>query len=142
MTALRVCLLGGVNSDVADFNTYIPEVAAPARRLAALLALGGGTVVMLAVGMLIAATAPTTNAARGIGLLALLVMAGLGGLFISRDTIPDWLAVLGDHLPLGATTSLVSAAWSGEALQLSYVIALAACGVVAAVLAVRFFRWE
>ncbi|WP_250443024.1 ABC transporter permease [Actinotalea sp. C106] len=116
-------------------------VSAPVRPGMALLSLAAGTLAMLAIGMLIAAVAPTTNAARGLGLLALLLMAGLNGLFVSRGALPSWMVVVGEHLPLGATASLMSDAWSGAATSTSHLAALAACGIIAAALAVRYFRW-
>ncbi len=97
---------------------------------------------MYAVGALIGAVAPTTNAAIAIGLLAFFAMMAVGGGFGSREDLPDVLATVGEWLPYGAGIEALSAAWQGAAIEPLHLAVLAVTAVVAGGLAVTFFRWN
>lgn len=96
---------------------------------------------MYAVGLLIAATAPTVNAGLALGLGAFFVMLALGGGFGPTENLPDVLEQAGALLPYGAGNHALSAAWTGEAPRLQDVGVLGAWTLVAGGLAGRFFRW-
>lgn len=117
-------------------------MAWPTRPAAALAALVLTCAAMYAAGMLIAALAPTTNTALSIGLVALLVMMALGGVFGGPQNLPDWLATVGGHLPFGAAVETLSAAWTGEALDTGRLAVLGSVTVVASFAATRWFRWQ
>ncbi|WP_256837784.1 ABC transporter permease [Ornithinimicrobium faecis] len=103
----------------------------------------GGLLVaaMYAVGLLIAATAPTVNAGLALGLGAFFLMLALGGGFGPVENLPDVLRQAGELLPYGAGNAALSAAWIGEAPALADLGVLGAWTVVAGGLAGRFFRW-
>ena len=96
---------------------------------------------MYAVGLLIAATAPTVNAGLAFGLGTFFLMLALGGGFGGADNLPDVLRQAGELLPYGAGVEALAAAWTGEAPDLRDLGVLGAWTVVAGGLAGRFFRW-
>lgn len=103
----------------------------------------GGLLVaaMYAVGLLIAATAPTVNAGLALGLGAFFLMLALGGGFGPVENLPDVLRQAGELLPYGAGNGALSAAWVGEPPALRDLGVLGAWTVVAGGLAGRLFRW-
>ncbi|QBI53997.1 ABC transporter permease [Streptomonospora litoralis] len=97
---------------------------------------------MYAVGMIVAAIAPTPNSAVAIGLVVFFAVGALGGLFGGRDTLPDAVATVGAWLPFGAAVEGLSTAWTGGALE---PVHLAGPGVTIAVgvaVAAALFRWD
>lgn len=97
---------------------------------------------MYAVGMIVAAVAPTPNSAVAIGLIGFLGLGATGGMFGSRDSLPGPVAEIGAHLPFGAGLDALSAAWAGQSIEASSLISLAAAIVVGCMIAAVFFRWE
>ncbi|WP_043627704.1 ABC transporter permease [Nonomuraea candida] len=100
------------------------------------------TVSMYAVGLIVAAVAPTPNSSVAIGLALYFVLGALGGMFGGREGLPDVVATIGEWLPFGAAVEALSAAWSGAPVETAHLIALAASTVVGGVVAAAFFRWE
>ncbi|MFI6423641.1 ABC transporter permease [Promicromonospora sp. NPDC050880] len=96
---------------------------------------------MYAVGMVVAAVAPTPNSAVAIGLIAFFVLGALGGMFGGLSTVPGVLATVGEWLPFGAAVAAMSAAWVGAAVDPLHLLALAAAVMVGATLSALFFRW-
>ncbi|MEQ3554285.1 ABC transporter permease [Pseudonocardia nematodicida] len=108
-------------------------------------ALGGlllGAAAFFAVGLLVAALAPTTNAAIAAGLVLFLGTGALGGMFGDPTALPGPLAEVGQVLPFGATVHVLSAAWLGATPELAPVLGLVVTTVLASVAAARWFRWE
>lgn len=115
-------------------------------------AFGIGFVAVLAIGALIAATAPNARVAGGLATLVYMVMMFAGGVFLPRFLMPDALVRLGDYTPPGVQALL--AAWSGDPAVLASVGAeagasqavslaiMAAMAGVAGAAAARLFRWE
>ncbi|MFC7876978.1 ABC transporter permease [Isoptericola sp. NPDC057391] len=97
---------------------------------------------MYAVGMLVAAVAPTPGSSVAIGLVAFFALGALGGMFGSRENLPDALATLGGWLPFGAAVDALGAAWAGVAVPGSALVGLAVSTVVAGAAAAAWFRWE
>jgi ABC-2 type transport system permease protein len=97
---------------------------------------------MLAIGLLIAAAAPGTQAAQGIGMVLLFPMMFFAGLFFPLPVMPPVLRHISHATPLGAAVQALQDAWLGHwppPLQLWTMAAYAvACGLAAA----RLFRWE
>lgn len=124
---------------VARFAFGLEAPASPAAAVGAFLL---AVAAMFAVGMLVAAVAPTTNAAIAIGLVAFLGMLAFTGMFGGEDALPGWLATVGEHTPFGATVATLGQAWAGGPLVTSHVLALAGTATVAAALAAITFRWE
>lgn len=102
-----------------------------------LLAMGA----MYAVGMVVAALAPTPNAAVAIGLVAFFVLGALGGMFGGVSTLPDPLVTVGEWLPFGATVAALGAAWAGAPVDPAHLLALGATVVLGSGISATFFRW-
>ncbi|MFE7406171.1 ABC transporter permease [Isoptericola sp. NPDC057559] len=97
---------------------------------------------MYAVGMLVAAVAPTPGSAVAIGLVAFFGLAALGGMFGPRENLPESLAALGGWLPFGAAVDGLGAAWAGVAVPASALVGLGTSTVLAGGAAALWFRWE
>lgn len=97
---------------------------------------------MCALGMLVAAVAPTPNSAVAIGLVGFLGLGALGGMFGGPTALPEPLREVAPMLPFGATTDALRHAAAGMPVEPVSLIALAATVVVGAVGAALLFRWE
>jgi ABC-2 type transport system permease protein len=101
-----------------------------------------GAAAVLSIGLLIAAVAPSVQAAQGIGTVLLFPMMFFAGLFFPIPVMPSFLRHLSHATPLGAAVQALQDAWLGHwphPLQLWTMAAYAvACGLAAA----RLFRWE
>ena len=114
----------------------------PVHHWSALGILALAMLAMYGVGMIVASLAPTPNAAVALGLIGFLGLGALGGMFGSRDSLPDWLAEIGEALPFGAAVEALSAAWAGATVEPAHLISLAVSAVAGAAVAALFFRWE
>ncbi|WP_084960323.1 ABC transporter permease [Thermoactinospora rubra] len=118
------------------------DANAPARVGPALGVLALTVTAMYAVGMVVAALAPTPNSAIAIGLCAFFALGATGGMFGGRDSLPEPLAAIGDRLPFGAGSQALSAAWAGAPIEAGSLIGLSVTVVVGSVVSAAFFRWE
>jgi ABC-2 type transport system permease protein len=114
----------------------------PAHLGAAVGVYGLAMAAMYAVGMIVAAVAPTPNSAVAIGLLTFFALGALGGMFGGPSGLPDAVAAVGERLPFGAAVSAVSAAWVGSPVEPVHLISLGVTTVVGAVTAGLLFRWD
>ncbi len=97
---------------------------------------------LFAIGLLIAALAPSARAAQSIGPALFFPLLFLAGAWLPREQMPALLGKIGEFSPLGATVDTLGAAWAGHAPQVSQLIAMAVMAVIGALLSSRFFRWE
>lgn len=97
---------------------------------------------MYAVGMIVAAVAPTPNSAVAIGLIAFFALGALGGMFGGPGSLPDAVAAVGERLPFGAAVAALSAAWVGAAVDPAHLISLGVATVIGVVTAALLFRWD
>jgi ABC-2 type transport system permease protein len=120
------------------FDVRLPD---PFLGFVLILVLTGAS--LLAIGVLIAAVAPTTRAANALGALTFFPMMFFGGLWISRETMSDALRHVSDATPVGAAVgALQDVTTGGSWPSLGALGVIAAWGVVAALLANRWFRWQ
>lgn len=117
------------------------DAAPPRAPLTTIAVLALATTATFAVGLLIAALAPTPNAAVAIGLLTFFATMATGGGFGPRTNLPDWLATTGAHLPYGASLDALSATWMGAPPDLASLAALTLTTLLAAATATKTFRW-
>jgi ABC-2 type transport system permease protein len=97
---------------------------------------------LLAIGLMIAAVAPTGRVARGIGVLVFYVLNFFSGLILPLNEMPATLQHISHATPLGAAVSALDHAAVGSwptALQLG---TMAAWAVALGLGAAKFFRWE
>ncbi|MFG1608710.1 ABC transporter permease [Actinoplanes sp. NPDC049265] len=97
---------------------------------------------VFAVGIFVAAVAPSGKAANGIGTGLFFLLMFFAGLWTPRELMPDWLQRIGELTPLGAGQAAMQAASVGHGpTLLSVVVLLAYAGIFTAG-AARFFRWS
>lgn len=113
---------------------------------AAFLTLLVGVACFAALGMLVAAISPSGDAAPAITNATLLPIAFVSDVFIPLEDAPQWMVTIGDLFPLKPFAVAFRDAFDPTLTGLQFHWAelgfIALWGVVAAVLAVRLFRWE
>jgi ABC-2 type transport system permease protein len=118
------------------------DVAVPRQVLgysvAFLLAAGA----LFAIGLLVAALAPSGRAAPSIGMILYFPIMFFAGLWIPRAAMPPTLRHISDFTPLGAGVQALQDAATGAWPQPLDLAVLAAYVVVFGVAAARLFRWE
>lgn len=151
--ARPTALLGAqlvVNVLLACFDTAVLVVVGslafgipgPKDPLMFLLAFALGVAALFAIGLLIAALAPSARAANGIGMIAFFPSLFFAGVYIPWNAMPELMRRIGDFTPLGAAIQAVRAAWLGGDVRPLHLVIMAAYAVVAGVAAARFFRWS
>ena len=105
-----------------------------------------GVACFSALGMLVAALSPSGDAAPAITNATLLPIAFISDVFLPLDDPPAWMRIAGDVFPLKpfvvAFRDAFDPTLTGLQFHLTELGMMTAWGVVAAVLAIRFFRWE
>lgn len=94
------------------------------------------------VGMIVASVSPTPNAAMGLGLIAFLGMAALGGMFAPVENFPDWLQAISNWLPFASAVDGLQSAWLGESVDPQNWLVFGATTVLGVGVAAALFRWE
>lgn len=101
-----------------------------------------GTASVFAIGLLIAALAPSGRAANGIGVLLYFPMAFLAGLMQPASQMPAIVVRIGEFTPLGAFRQSLEDIWNGGAPDPLLLAVMAVYAVVVSLAAAKFFRWE
>jgi ABC-2 type transport system permease protein len=127
-----VLLVGRLGFDVA-----LPR--RPAGFLLAFLLTAGAA---LAIGLLVAALAPSGKAANAIGSVLFFPTMFFAGLWTPREAFPEVLRRISDLTPLGAGERAVAEAMSGSWPSWGSLTVLVAYVVVFGFAAARLFRWE
>jgi ABC-2 type transport system permease protein len=96
---------------------------------------------VFAIGIFVAAVAPSGKAANGIGSALFFPLMFFAGLWTPREVMPDVLQRIGEATPLGAGQAAMQAASVGHLPTLLTVVALVAYIGLFAAGAVKFFRW-
>jgi ABC-2 type transport system permease protein len=99
-----------------------------------------GMSALFAVGLLVAAVAPTTGIATALFVPLFALVMFLGGVYLPRTLLPEILVRLGDFTPPGVQALLD--AWSGTPPQLIQLVVMGLITVVAGAGAAKRFRWE
>ncbi|MEW1859770.1 ABC transporter permease [Streptomyces sp. NPDC088194] len=97
-----------------------------------------GSTAVLALGLVVAALAPTAGAASGSGVPVMVLNFFFSGLYFPVAQMPHALREIGGYVPFGA----VMAVWSGEGVLWQHLLVLAGYTVAGSAVAVRAFRWE
>lgn len=97
---------------------------------------------MFAIGLLVAALAPTARSASAIGSLVFFPLIFFAGLWVPRATMNDVLRTISDLTPLGAGVQSLQDATAGHWPHPLHLAVLLAWTVLAGGLAARYFRWE
>ena len=99
-----------------------------------------GMSALFALGLLVAAVAPSPGIASALFVPLFALVMLLGGVYLPRTMLPDLLIRLGDYTPPGVQALLD--AWQGTSPQLAQLAVMALITVVAGTVAARRFRWE
>jgi ABC-2 type transport system permease protein len=99
-----------------------------------------GMSALFALGLLVAAVAPTTGSATALFVPLFALVMFLGGVYLPRMLLPEVLIRIGDYTPPGVQALLD--AWSGTSPQPGQLAVMAIVTVVAGGVAARRFRWE
>ena len=97
---------------------------------------------LFALGLLVAAAAPTARSAAGLGWLLFFPNMFFAGVYFPTEEMSPVMRQIGNFTPLGAALHAVRDSWMGLAPRPQYLGIMAAYAVIAGVLAARFFRWE
>jgi ABC-2 type transport system permease protein len=97
---------------------------------------------LTAVGLLVAAAAPSGRAANAIGAAVFYPTVFLGGLFLPVQTMPDTLRHISQATPMGAAVTAMQDATDGRWPHCLALLTMAAWAGGAAVAAAKLFRWE
>jgi len=106
------------------------------------VALALTAVALLAIGLLIAAMAPSGSSASAIGLVLFFPLAFFAGLWIPRESMSDMLRTVSDFTPIGAGVQSLQDAAAGNWPSLLHMAVLLGWSFVAGGIAARYFRWE
>ncbi len=97
---------------------------------------------LFAIGLTIAALAPSGRAANAIGTLLFFPMMFFAGLWIPRAAMPANLREISDYMPLGAGVQALQDATAGAWPHPLQLVVLAAYIVVFGIIASKVFRWQ
>jgi ABC-2 type transport system permease protein len=135
-TATAVLALG-LLVVVANVGFGVPL---PQEPLAYAAAFALGLSALYAIGLLLAAVAPTVGVATAVAIPLFFVVMLLGGVYVPRVYLPEILITIGHFTPPGVQG--LQDAWLGTAPQLLPFVVLAGITLVVGALASRVFRWE
>jgi len=101
-----------------------------------------GIAALFALGLLVAAAAPTARSAAGLGWLLFFPNMFLAGVYFPTEEMSPVMRQIGNFTPLGAALHAVRDSWMGLDPRPQYLGIMAAYAVIGGALAARFFRWE
>jgi ABC-2 type transport system permease protein len=99
-----------------------------------------GMSALFALGLLVAAVAPTPGIASALFVPLFALVMFLGGVYLPRMLLPEFLIRIGDYTPPGVQALLD--AWSGTSPQLAQLAVMGLITALAGAAAARRFRWE
>jgi ABC-2 type transport system permease protein len=99
-----------------------------------------GMTSLFALGLLVAAVAPSARAGSALAIPVFVLVMFLGGVYFPRMLLPDFVIRMGDYTPPGVQALLD--AWAGISPQPLQLAVMAVITVVAGAAAARLFRWE
>jgi ABC-2 type transport system permease protein len=99
-----------------------------------------GMSALFALGLLVAAVAPSAGIASALFVPLFALVMLLGGVYLPRTMLPELLIRIGDYTPPGVQALLD--AWQGTSPQLAQLAVMALITVLAGAAAAKRFRWE
>jgi ABC-2 type transport system permease protein len=105
------------------------------------LALLTGVTALFAIGLIVAAIAPSTRAASGLATVVFVTVMFFGGVYVPRFVLPDVITRIGAYVPPGVEA--LYAGWVGNTSPAGlHLLIMAVIAVVTATVAAKLFRWE
>jgi ABC-2 type transport system permease protein len=140
VAAIAVTIMLGVGNLVFDVPVFADRLPAAVTTFVI------GAAAFAALGLMLAALAPSGDAAPAIANATILPMAFVSDVFIIVSAPPRWLATIGDILPLKHFVRAFQASFSptvtDAGFRWGHLAVLAAWGVGATLIALRFFSWD
>lgn len=118
------------------------DVRGPGHLAGFALALALTAVAVFGAGLWVAAVAPTAQAGAVISNALFLSLMFFAGLWVPREVMAPVLRTISDYSPLGAAVQAMESSWEGSFPGARPLLLLAAYALIAAIGAVRTFRWE
>ncbi|TDD95802.1 ABC transporter permease [Jiangella asiatica] len=97
---------------------------------------------LFAIGLLVAALAPTGKAATSLGMLLFFPSMFFAGVWTPGDLMPSWARPVRDVSPLGAGMEALQKSWDGGWPDATNLVALVVVAAIAGTVAAKVFRWE
>nr|WP_062341037.1 ABC transporter permease [Herbidospora sakaeratensis] len=101
-----------------------------------------GMVSSFAIGLLLAGLAPTSRIVQGLGMAVFFPSLFFAGMWVPHALMPGVLRTISEFTPSGAFGAALVEVLSTGSTEWLHIVVMAAWGVVAAIVAVRFFRWS
>jgi ABC-2 type transport system permease protein len=121
---------------------FLFDVALPRQVVGYIAALLLAAASLFALGLLVAALAPSAKTATAVGMILYLPVMFFAGLWLPRAAMAETTRHISDFTPLGAGVQALQDATNGAWPQPLHLAVMAAYVVVFSVTAARFFRWE
>jgi ABC-2 type transport system permease protein len=118
------------------------DVALPQQIVGYILAFLLAAASLFALGLFVAALAPSAKTATSIGMILYLPIMFFAGLWVPRAAMSETTRHISDYTPLGAGVQALQDAANGAWPQPLHLAVMAAYVIVFSVAAARFFRWE
>ena len=118
------------------------DVALPQQPVGFALAFVLDAAAVLAMGLVLAAVAPSAASAQGIGTVLFFPIMFFAGLYVPRAVMAGTLRDVSEYTPLGATVQALQDAAGGAWPHPLHLAVMAAYAVVFGLVAVRTFRWQ
>lgn len=97
---------------------------------------------LFAIGLTVAALAPSSKVAGPVGSVLTFPMMFFAGLWVPLAAMPATLRRIGEFTPLGAAAQALQSSWAGHSPRLLDLGVMAAYAVVFGAVAAKTFRWE
>lgn len=140
--AVQACLMAATVVILLIVSTGFLGLSAPKNlaglALAVVLSIGG----MFGIGLLIAAAARTSGAARGLMAVAFYPLMFFSGLYVPVQVLPSALQGVSHYTPLGAAVQAIQHSMFQGFPPAAPLLVLVAYAIAFGLLARRFFRWE
>lgn len=145
LAAVVIALVGVLIMLTVGVVAYGLEID-PAKLPAAVLTFVVGVAAFAALGLAIAGLVPSANSASAIANATILPLAFVSDTFIAIDEPPAWMTTIGNFFPLRPFVNSFQVAFNplveAPAIRWTSLGWILLWGVLGAVVAVRFFRWE
>jgi ABC-2 type transport system permease protein len=118
------------------------DLSLPAAWAPTVLAITASAAAVVAIGFLLGSVLPTVRTTQAVAAALFFPAIFVSGAMWPREALPDFARTIGDALPLTYAVRAIREAWSAGVVDWTAVGILAATTAVAAVIALRTFRWE
>lgn len=139
--AVNVAMLAVAAVVAVVLGVAVVGVTLPEDPLALVLAFVLAAASAFGVGSVIAAVAPTTASATGIGMTLYFVSLFFAGVWLPLPLMPDAVQTIAQYTPLGAASQAMTAAWFGQAVPWTELAVMGGWAAVSVPVAAKLFRW-